>query len=228
MLPGESSGDGRCACLRGRCGDSVLGMSAGPITRLVHAAARNAALFHYTRSIAYLGITRRLAAALELAEGERLLDVGCGTGFFARLARGPYVGFDTTQASLAFGRRHYAPARHAFLAMSATHLGLADRSIDRAVIVNVAHHLTDDVLDGLLRDLRRVVTKRVLLVDLDPDSGNPLEDWFMHRDRGAFLRSRATLRALAARHWTIEAEALFHNTLHTQPQMLFRLAPRRG
>lgn len=201
--------------------------AAGPITRLVHAAARNTALFHYTRSIAYLGITRRLAAALELAEGERLLDVGCGTGYFARLARGPYVGFDTTPASLAFGRRRHPPPRHAFLAMSATHLGLADRSIDRAVIVNVAHHLTDEILDGLLRDLRRVVTTRVLLVDLDPDNGNPLEDWFMHRDRGAFLRSRDTLRALAARHWAIEREALFHNTLHTQPQMLFSLGPRR-
>lgn len=197
----------------------------GLVTRLVHAAARNTALFHYTRWIAYLGVAPRLVAALELGRDERLLDIGCGTGFFARLARGPYVGFDTALPSLAFGRRHHADDRHAFLVMSATHLGLADASIDRALIVNVAHHLTDDILDALLRDLRRVVTKRVVLVDLDPDNGNPLENWFMDRDRGAFLRPRAELRRLAARHWRIEDESLFHNSLHTQPQMLFRLAP---
>ena len=195
------------------------------VTRLVHAAARNTALFHYTRWIAYLGVAPRLAAALGLGDGERLLDVGCGTGFFARLARGPYVGFDTALPSLAFGRRRHSPARHAFLVMSATHLGLADASVDRALIVNVAHHLTDGALDDLLRDLRRVVTKRVVLVDLDPDNGNPLENWFMRHDRGAFLRSREEMRRLAARHWTVEGEALFHNALHTQPQMLFSLAP---
>lgn len=196
----------------------------GLATRLVHAAARNTALFHYTRWLAYLGVAPRLAAALELADGERLLDVGCGTGFFSRLARGPYIGFDTALPSLRFGRAH-APAGHAFAVMSATHLGLADGCVDRALIVNVAHHLTDEQCDALLRDLRRVVTRRVVLVDLDPDNGNPLEDWFMHRDRGAFLRSRAALRHLAARHWRVEDEAVFHNALHTQPQIMFRLAP---
>lgn len=196
----------------------------GVATRLVHAAARNTRLFHYTRWVAYLGIAPRLAAALELAEGERLLDVGCGTGFFARLARGPYVGIDTALPSLAFGRRH-APARGDFLLMSATHLGLADASVQRALIVNVAHHLTDEQLVELLRELRRVITTRVVLVDLDPDNGNRLEDWFMRRDRGAFLRSRDALRCLVARDWAIEDEALFHNALRTQPQMLFRLRP---
>jgi SAM-dependent methyltransferase len=208
-------------------GVSVLSQPRG-LTRLVHAAASNTAFFHYTRWIAYCGVTPKLAAALDLAPGERLLDVGCGTGFFAGLAPGPYVGVDTARPSLVFGQRHHPPPRHAFLAMSATHLALADRSIDCALIVNVAHHLPEPAFDALMRELRRVVKRRVVLVDLDPEYGNPLENWFMRRDRGAFLRPRQTLRALAARHWRLEDEAFFHNALHTQPQMLFRLAPPAG
>jgi len=48
---------------------------------------------------------------------------------------------------------------------------VVDRLFDKAVLINVVHHLDEDTLDRLFIDLRRVVRRGVVVLDADPEEG---------------------------------------------------------
>jgi len=179
-------------------------------------------VFHLTRPPAYWGTTPRLGAALALEPGERLLEVGCGTGFGARLARSRYVGLDTHLRSVAFAHRRRREGVD-FVCGGAPCLPFASESFDKAVLINVVHHLDEDTLDRLFIDLRRVVRRGVVVLDADPARANRVERFFLAHDRGDHIRPRERLRELLARHFDLVSEKCFHNALHTIPQVLFHL-----
>jgi SAM-dependent methyltransferase len=203
------------------------GRPAGVAARALEWLLRQPRLFHYGRIPTYLGSMGWIDAALEMAPDERLLDVGCGTGLCAAAARGLYVGIDDCHPYLDFGRRRGAVAQRCFAAMRADALGFAAGSFDKALVVNLVHHLDVNAIDRLLTELCRVVTRRIVLLDAAPDAANAVERFLLAHDRGAYVRPRPTLRALLERHCTIEREVIFHNAIRTAPQVLFQMTPRR-
>lgn len=201
-------------------------MSGAAVGRLLRRLASNPALFDWTRGIAHSGLFERVAEALALRDGERLLDLGCGTGSAARLSRGPYVGIDYSAEGLQRARGRLAPPRHGFAAMSADALGFATGAFDKAVCIHVVHHFETTLLVAALEELRRVVRGPVVVVDAAPDIANRIERFLLSQDRGEFFRSRDDLRAILERRYVVDREDIFHNTFHTAPQALFRLLPR--
>ena len=182
-------------------------------------------VFHYARLPAYWGTMSRLARALDVQSGERILDVGCGTGIGTALASGGYVGIDTDLPYLHFARRWVGTAGCAFLKMSAADLGFRTRSFDKAVLINVVHHLEDALLDRFLLELTRVVRSSVVVLDAAPDTANRVSRFFLAHDRGDHLRPRRTLRALLERHYRVANEEVFHNRLRYVSQVMFTLQP---
>jgi ubiquinone/menaquinone biosynthesis C-methylase UbiE len=118
---------------------------------------------------------RRLArAALGAAPGERVLDVGCGPGFYCEELLeevgpdGAVVGVDSSDAMLALARRRSAGHENVeFHEADATALPVADASFDAALSVQVQEYVGD--VDGALRELYRVLRPggRVLVWDVD-------------------------------------------------------------
>ena len=200
-------------------------MAVALFSSLIERLARGGALFHYLRRPAYFGTTRHIRDALALAPGDRLLEVGCGTGMCATLSTGPYVGIDTAVDHLAFAQRRLRHSGRHFVAMSATAPALRPASFDAGLIVNVVHHLDDAAVGAMLRVVREIVRGPLVVVDLAPEVSNRLEQLFIDHDRGEHLRSRAALRQVLAQHYSIDFEETFHNTMHTAPQVLFRLRP---
>ena len=201
---------------------SFAGLPA-PVRRLIESRV----VFHALRRPMGWGTVPRVESALDLRPGERLLDIGCGTGTFAPSAAGFYLGIDPALDALRFARARFGDGRRSFAAMRAGALALRPGSFDKALMANVAHHLGEAELDELLCAVREVVRGPLVLLDAALDIANPIERALLRHDRGEHVRTVAALRPLLARRYVIEREETFHNTLRVVPQVLFRLVAGR-
>jgi ubiquinone/menaquinone biosynthesis C-methylase UbiE len=107
---------------------------------------------------------RALMAAAGVQPGQRVLDVGCGTGYFARLLAqmvgpaGLVVGIDPSSEMITYASRkadQIRPCR--FLVGTAEALGFPDESFDLVVPSLMMHHLPEDLQLPALREMRRVL-----------------------------------------------------------------------
>lgn len=101
-------------------------------------------------------VVRALAGHLGPPDGRSLLDVGGGTGNYGQVfaSRGSHVVVvDAEPAMLAHAARKLGPGH--VVAGDAQALPFADRSFDRAMMVNAAHLMADPV--AAFREARRVI-----------------------------------------------------------------------
>jgi ubiquinone/menaquinone biosynthesis C-methylase UbiE len=109
---------------------------------------------------------RLIRRFVPMDQDTRLLDVGCGNGFFSV----PFekicqtVGVDFSEKMLAKN-----PIQHRLL-MDAQRLSFQDMAFD-VVFCNALLHHVDDI-DGVLKEMRRVSRKYVVI--LEPNRNNPL------------------------------------------------------
>lgn len=110
---------------------------------------------------------RLLDGLPQLAKATRLLDLGCGPGTFARraAARHPQLQVIAIDPSRDFAQ--LAP-RHSVVRASGEALPLAGASIDVAMCLSSLRHISDRV--ATLRELRRVVSGALVIVELDPEA----------------------------------------------------------
>jgi ubiquinone/menaquinone biosynthesis C-methylase UbiE len=194
---------------------------------IVHRVVQNSAFFYYARTHFYWGTMRRMRQTLDIQPGERLLDVGCGAGMGAGLTSGTYVGIDNELTYLRFARKRLKHlSTHSFLSMSALELGFADDTFDKAMMLNVVHHLDEEMLDRFFTELSRVVKNRVFVLDHAPERDNLISGWLVSMDRGAYMRESPELRHILERHYHVEKHDVFYNAEHTISHVLFTLVPR--
>jgi ubiquinone/menaquinone biosynthesis C-methylase UbiE len=105
-----------------------------------------------------------LIAAAGVQPGQRVLDVGCGTGYFARLlarAVGPeglVVGIDPSPEMITYASRKAGRVRNCqFRVGTAESLDLPAEHFDVVVSSLVLHHLPEDLRMPALREMRRVL-----------------------------------------------------------------------
>jgi ubiquinone/menaquinone biosynthesis C-methylase UbiE len=119
-------------------------------------------------------IKRRVIDLAELAAGQALLDVGCGTGTLALMARQLHptvrvVGVDGDPVILRLARRkaEHTAADVRFDEAMAYALPYEERSFDAVVSTLAFHHLTLDQMDRTLSEVRRVLRPGGRLVVAD-------------------------------------------------------------
>lgn len=127
-------------------------------------------------------IKRRVVEAARLAPDGRLLDIGCGTGTLALIAKRAHpaasiVGLDGDPAILTLARRKAAAAGLAvqFDEGMAYALPYADASFDAAASTLMMHHLTPSQRERALQELCRVLRPggRLVIADFVADSLAP-------------------------------------------------------
>jgi ubiquinone/menaquinone biosynthesis C-methylase UbiE len=107
--------------------------------------------------MAYRRRARILMDYLELKEGERVFDCGCGMGFYlmalGKLRKLRLVGLDGDMERLEWARREKVPA--SLLNGNIFQLPFAGESFDKVLMSEVLEHLSDDVLG--LKEIFRVL-----------------------------------------------------------------------
>jgi len=96
---------------------------------------------------------------LDAAEGERILDIGCGDGYYDWLIgrSGAHVtGIDIHGQRLAFARRRYGSERTRFLDLDAESADFRDGTFDKALSLCVLEHLANEerVLSNVSRAMK--------------------------------------------------------------------------
>ena len=135
----------------------------------------------YDLGCAAVGLGRRFRqqtlrhAALET--GERVLDVGCGTGVLTRLAAdivgpsGSVIGIDPSPPMIRVAHRHAVQtnSRAVFQLGVIEALAFEDGCFDVVLSSLMLHHLPTDLKHQALREIMRVLRPggRLLLVDVD-------------------------------------------------------------
>lgn len=139
------------------------------------------------------GISTHAVALVAPTDGEIMLDVGAGMGAGALVAaRIPGVRVECLEPSVAMrtilkARRLVHPRRRSITvhAVGAESIPLGDSTVDAATMVNVAHHLNDEV--AAISELARVMRPKAKLVVIEGDIAHgkhPIPRFFGRRDRG--------------------------------------------
>lgn len=127
------------------------------------------------------GSFRTLAAVAGARAGDRILDVGCGTGYFARMlsttvgADGAVVGIDASPEMIDHASsRSRSEANMSFKIADACALGFPDSSFDVVVSSLTMHHLAPADQLPAIQEMRRVLRPggTLLIAEFQPPTGH--------------------------------------------------------
>ena len=142
------------------------------------AAKRLEAMYRIGDAVRRRAIVRE---ALGAPRGERVLDVGCGPGFYcAELLEdvgpsGSVLGLDGSAAMLALAAGRCAGHDNVeFLEADATSLPVEDASFDVAFAICVVHHVPPDDWDRFATEMRRAVRPGGIVAVFEHNPYNPL------------------------------------------------------
>jgi ubiquinone/menaquinone biosynthesis C-methylase UbiE len=118
----------------------------------------------FSRLIGAEAAHRQLVEQAEISPGQRVLEIGCGTGNLTVLVKrlhpgADVIGLDPDPKALARARRKAETARVVVRLDRgfSDALPYADASVDRVLSAFMLHHLTVDVKAQTLREVRRVL-----------------------------------------------------------------------
>lgn len=183
-----------------------------------------AGVFHHGRLLLNgWRAVREVGAALAATPEERVLDLGCGCGWFSRAVPGAYLGIDLDPDYVAFAERRFGTARHAFAVQDLADLDGREQ-FDKAIMASCLHHLSDAQASAILARLARMVRRRLVVLDLDPERAGGIRGMLLARDRGEHIRPGAAQRALLEPHFAVTRDHRF--AIPTVAHTLFTCEPR--
>ena len=157
----------------------------------------------------YAGVQRALGTAqpdlvntyLRPSLGDRLLDIGCGTGaILDALPDVEYVGFDPSAAYIESAKTRFGDRGEFFVSgiegVSSASVGTFDIVLAKGVV----HHLDDELSRQVFALAAEVLRPGGRLVTFDPcfhAGQSPIARWIIKSDRGKGVRTADAYRTLA-------------------------------
>jgi len=148
---------------------------------------------------------RIISEELSPKKGDRILDVGCGTGDLAdAFSICDYVGIDLSQEYVDTASELH---KGQFKQMDARRLEFTNEEFDMIFVYGLFHHLSDKDTKSVLSEIERVVKKNgkiLILEDIPTRSKLNFYGKLVHYlDRGAFIRPVEEWERLLSEHINI-------------------------
>lgn len=149
---------------------------------------------------------RPILCALKL---HSVLDVGCGLGESSRACGSGYVGLDNSVPRVRYASRRFPQSR--FILGDGLKLPVKPRSFDMVMLLDTAHHLTDEQFLSVLGEMAAASRCWVLISDAVLFKRQPgLSLLFYRFDRGAEYRDEARLIELLSLCCVLTLERVDH------------------
>jgi len=119
-----------------------------------------------------------------------VLDIGCGTGLFAEITHGYYVGIDSNSRNIERANKKSYKEAKIFRCIDISVLEKEKAKFDITLIVDVLHHLDSRECINLLKDSAKITKKYLINFDIVLKKDQPfIEKWFIKHDQGKNFRS---------------------------------------
>jgi ubiquinone/menaquinone biosynthesis C-methylase UbiE len=125
------------------------------------------------------GVADALRRATAATRGERVLEVGCGTGHWLAAFEAPHiVGADRSLGMIARARGKHPSSRTRLVAADADRLPFAGPSFDVVACVNAFHHFADP--QRFVERARKLLHPggALVVIGLDPSTGR--DRWYLY------------------------------------------------
>lgn len=151
-----------------------------------------------------------LVGALRPYPYGNVLEVGCGLGECSAVHKETYVGVDNSFSHLAYARRKYL--QHTFLCANAARLPFQQHSFDLVMLVDTAHHLSDQDFKKVFGELKRLSRRYIVVGDPVVTASQGYFSRLLYRwDRGGCFRSTFQMKEILEtdQDWALIQEVSF-------------------
>ncbi len=202
--------------------DTSTSTSSNPaqVTTGIRSVLSLASVYRFAqRAIGAEAFRETLAAeVLDVSEGDRILDVGCGTAdILDHLPEVDYLGFDSSDRYVDAARERFGD-RGRFVTAAPTDVDdtFGDRTLVTAI--GVLHHLDDETAHEALALAVKALRPGGRFVSVDPtltDDQHAVARFLIERDRGQFVRTPEQMRHLVGDHFDDVSMEVRHDMLRT-------------
>lgn len=150
---------------------------------------------------------KKIIRGLDLKEGDKIIDVGCGDGFYLYLLSNlpiklDLVGFDYDQTVLTNARKNLGSKKIKLVSGTATEMPFQNNSFNKAIMTEVLEHIDDDQ-KALKEVYRMLIPKGILLLTVPsyhfPFLWDPI-NWILQNIFNTHISGTGFFAGIWARH----------------------------
>src|SRR3989338_7757770 len=158
------------------------------IQKIVSLITSNPKIYDFCQLILEGDYSATIIKAVNPLPEEKIIDIGCGTGYYSKFFKCNYTGIDSEKKYIYYAQKKYQDDKNFYLA-DAKKTNFPAKKFDKAVLVNIIHHLDDEDLKEVLVEASRITKKETIIFDMTDDKNTIFTPLLLALDNGKFIRS---------------------------------------